>query len=101
MLTCDSAATSLCLAPALSTSKEQCKNGGWRNFGSAFKSQGQCVAFVQRGPQHQCKHGGYAQFGFKNQGQCVAIVQRGPKPKTTVDVDANRPSAVDVGRVDQ
>ena len=28
----------------------------------------------------QCMHGGYAQFGFKNQGQCVAFVQRGPKP---------------------
>jgi hypothetical protein len=28
----------------------------------------------------QCKNGGWAQFGFKNQGQCVAFVQRGPKP---------------------
>lgn len=28
----------------------------------------------------QCKHGGWAQFGFKNQGQCVAFVQRGPQP---------------------
>jgi hypothetical protein len=28
----------------------------------------------------QCKHGGWAQFGFKNQGQCVAFVQRGPEP---------------------
>jgi hypothetical protein len=27
----------------------------------------------------ECKKGGYAQFGFKNQGQCVAFVQRGPK----------------------
>jgi hypothetical protein len=27
-----------------------------------------------------CKNGGWAQFGFKNQGQCVAFVQRGPKP---------------------
>ena len=26
------------------TSKEQCKNGGWRQFG--FKNQGQCVSFV-------------------------------------------------------
>jgi hypothetical protein len=33
------------------TSKDQCKNGGWRNFADAFKNQGQCVAFVQRGPQ--------------------------------------------------
>ena len=28
----------------------------------------------------QCKHGGWKQFGFKNQGRCVAFVQRGPKP---------------------
>jgi hypothetical protein len=30
--------------------------------------------------KEQCKNGGWAQFGFKNQGQCVAFVQRGPKP---------------------
>jgi hypothetical protein len=35
-------------APPLPTSKEQCKNGGWRNFPS-FKNEGLCVAFVQRG----------------------------------------------------
>jgi hypothetical protein len=28
------------------TSKDQCKEGGWEQFG--FKNQGQCVAFVQR-----------------------------------------------------
>jgi hypothetical protein len=33
----------------LPTSKEQCKNGGWREFG--FKNQGECVAFVERHPQ--------------------------------------------------
>jgi hypothetical protein len=33
------------------TSKDQCKNGGWRNFGDTFKNQGQCVAFVERGPK--------------------------------------------------
>ena len=38
-------------APALPTTKEQCKNGGWTNFGSMFKSPGQCVAFVERGPK--------------------------------------------------
>jgi hypothetical protein len=27
----------------------------------------------------QCKNGGYKQYGFKNQGQCVAFVERGPK----------------------
>jgi hypothetical protein len=38
-------------APSPPTSKEQCKNGGWREFGDAFKNQGQCVAFVERGPK--------------------------------------------------
>jgi hypothetical protein len=37
-------------APAFPTSKEQCKNGGWRQFG--FKNEGRCVAFVNRGPKH-------------------------------------------------
>jgi hypothetical protein len=30
------------------TSKEQCKNGGWRNF-LGFKNEGQCIAFVKHG----------------------------------------------------
>jgi hypothetical protein len=34
----------------LPTSKDQCKNGGYAQFG--FKNQGQCVAFVERGPTH-------------------------------------------------
>jgi DNA-binding beta-propeller fold protein YncE len=33
--------------PRVPTSKEQCKNGGWRDF-PGFKSQGQCIAFVNR-----------------------------------------------------
>jgi hypothetical protein len=37
---------------ALPTSKDQCKDGGWKQFGSRFKNQGQCVAFVERGPRH-------------------------------------------------
>jgi hypothetical protein len=37
-------------APPLPTSKDQCKNGGWRNYGDTFDNQGQCVAFVERGP---------------------------------------------------
>ena len=36
---------------AAPTSKEQCKNGDWLEFGSMFKNQGQCVAFVERGPK--------------------------------------------------
>ena len=35
--------------PRMPTSKEQCKNGGWRNF-PQFKNQGQCIAFVNHGP---------------------------------------------------
>jgi hypothetical protein len=33
---------------SLPTSKEQCKDGGWRNFG-VFKNQGDCVSFVATG----------------------------------------------------
>jgi hypothetical protein len=35
-------------APELPTAKDQCKNGGWRDFG-VFKNQGQCVSFVATG----------------------------------------------------
>jgi hypothetical protein len=38
-------------AQPLPTSQAQCKNGGWRTFGATFKNQGQCVAFVERGPK--------------------------------------------------
>jgi hypothetical protein len=30
------------------TSKDQCENGGWRNF-PVFKNQGDCVSFVATG----------------------------------------------------
>ncbi len=33
-------------ASALPTSKDQCKNGGWRNY-PQFQNQGQCIAFVK------------------------------------------------------
>ena len=36
--------------PRAPFSKEQCKRGGWRTF-PQFRNQGQCVAFVQRGPK--------------------------------------------------
>jgi hypothetical protein len=35
----------------LPTSKEQCRNGGWRNY-PGFKSQGDCVSFVATGGTH-------------------------------------------------
>jgi YVTN family beta-propeller protein len=37
------------LKPSLPTSKDECKNGGWENFGSTFKNQGDCVSFVATG----------------------------------------------------
>ena len=40
-------------ARALPTSKEQCKNGGWRSFGSAFRNQGDCVSFVATGGRNR------------------------------------------------
>jgi hypothetical protein len=30
--------------------------------------------------QGACRHGGWRAFGFRNQGQCIAFVERGPKP---------------------
>jgi hypothetical protein len=33
----------------LPTSKAQCKNGGWKNFGTTFKNEGDCVSFVASG----------------------------------------------------
>jgi hypothetical protein len=38
-------------APPLPTTKDQCKDGGWPQFG--FANLGQCVAFVERGPGPQ------------------------------------------------
>lgn len=35
--------------PNLPTSKDQCKDGGWQNYGSTFKNQGDCVSFVNNG----------------------------------------------------
>lgn len=36
--------------PTVPTAKEQCKKGGYEEFG--FRNQGQCVAFVQRGSKN-------------------------------------------------
>ena len=40
------------LAPHEPTAKEQCKGGGYEAFGR-FKNQGECVAFVERGPKNE------------------------------------------------
>jgi hypothetical protein len=39
-------------APPLPTTKEQCKNGGWKTYG-VFKNQGDCVSFVATGGKNQ------------------------------------------------
>jgi hypothetical protein len=36
------------LSPALPTTKDECKNGGWQSF-DVFKNQGDCVSFVATG----------------------------------------------------
>jgi YVTN family beta-propeller protein len=43
---------------------------------------GVAVSPLSRAPttKQQCKNGGYRQFGFRNQGQCIAFVNRGPQP---------------------
>jgi hypothetical protein len=32
----------------LPTDKDQCKNNGWKNYGTTFKNQGDCVSFVNK-----------------------------------------------------
>jgi hypothetical protein len=40
---------SVTISTGLPTSKSECMNGGWANFGSTFKNQGDCVSFVATG----------------------------------------------------
>jgi len=41
-------------APATPKSKDDCKNGGWKNFTNpAFKNQGDCVSFVATGGRNK------------------------------------------------
>jgi hypothetical protein len=42
-------------AQPLPITKEQCTDGGWKQFG--FKNQGQCIAFLERGPGPQQANG--------------------------------------------
>lgn len=46
LLTLNISATLTEPAPSLPTSKDQCKNGGWKTFGDQFKNQGDCVSYV-------------------------------------------------------
>ena len=73
-------------APALPTSRTDCKNGGWAQFG--FKRQGQCIRFVRLIPgpgpypssRAACQHGGWAQYGFKSKRRCLRFVRLTPSP---------------------
>jgi hypothetical protein len=40
-------------AQALTTSRDQCKNGGWRRYGT-FQNQGECVRFVRAKARQRC-----------------------------------------------
>jgi hypothetical protein len=40
-------------AQAFPTTKDQCKNGGWRNYG-VFTNQGDCVRFVRHQARQEC-----------------------------------------------
>jgi hypothetical protein len=39
--------------PAFPTTTEQCKKGGWQDFGLLFKNQGDCVSFVATGGKNE------------------------------------------------
>ena len=86
MFTDDGSVTVTDAPNPLPTSKDQCKHGGWAQFG--FKNQGQCIRFVRLIPgpppypstKEQCRHGGWAQFGFRNQRRCLRFVKLRPSP---------------------
>ena len=99
------------------TVKEDCKNGGWAEYG--FRNQGQCVRYVNTGQDSreeeeeengddengdetddndeeqaddpssidECKNGGWEAFGFRNQGQCVRYVNTGKDSRGDSDSD--------------
>jgi hypothetical protein len=48
---CDSGAFELVQQPPKPTTKEECKKGGYKEFG--FKNQGRCIAFVNRSARDQ------------------------------------------------
>ena len=37
----------------LPTKKEQCKSGGWQNYGTTFRNQGDCVSYVATGGRNE------------------------------------------------
>jgi hypothetical protein len=62
----------------LPTTKEECKNGGWRNFGSTFKNQGDCVSFVATNGRNQ-PAGSQPQPGRTPAGAGAAAAQSAPR----------------------
>jgi len=66
------------------TSKADCQQGAWQNYG--FQNQGQCIQFVSGAlglpappSKAECLHGGWRALGFRNQGQCIQVVV--PQPR--------------------
>jgi hypothetical protein len=65
------------------TSKADCRQGGWQNYG--FQNQGQCFQFVTGGlgapppSKAACLHGGWRPLGFRNQGQCIQALNAPPR----------------------
>jgi hypothetical protein len=47
-------ATQSIVVDCLPTDAQQCKNGGWRNYGSTFSNQGDCVSFVTHQARQEC-----------------------------------------------
>ncbi len=41
------------LTKPLPTSKDQCKKGGWKNYGDTFKNQGDCESFAATGGKNE------------------------------------------------
>ncbi len=42
------------LAPRAPATRAECKNGGWRNYGTTFKNQGDCVSFINHQARQEC-----------------------------------------------
>jgi hypothetical protein len=65
------------------TSRADCQQGGWRNYG--FSSQRQCLQSLsgglgeQPGSKADCMHGGWRTLGFRNQGQCIQSLGHGQR----------------------
>jgi hypothetical protein len=67
------------------TSKADCQQGGWQNYG--FSGQRQCLRSLSGGlgepptSKADCQHGGWRILGFRNQGQCIQSLGRDQRPR--------------------